>query len=145
MASSSIRSLVVPAIVLAVLVLGVAACGDDGGDGGSEPGDQVTGDELPEVVEVEVSAEGGTTYRFDVTISSPYDRPDKYADAWRVMGPDGEVYGVRELAHPHPNEQPFTRSLDGVEIPGDVDTVSVEARDLVDGWSGQTVEIDLPS
>lgn len=64
------------------------------------------------------------------TISPPYDSPDRYADAFRVLAPDGTVLGVRELLHDHANEQPFTRSLDDVEIPDDVDRVTVEGRDL---------------
>ncbi len=41
-------------------------------------------------------------------------------------------------------EQPFTRSLSGVEIPADVTTVTVEGRDLVNGWGGgtQTVTVE---
>lgn len=100
--------------------------------------------EFPDVVEVDVHQEPDGTYRFDVTINSPYDSPERYADAWRVKSPDGTVYGVRELLHDHAAEQPFTRSLSGVEIPEDVDTVVVEGRDLQYGWGGKTVEVDLP-
>jgi hypothetical protein len=102
-------------------------------------------DGVPRVIDVHAVAGGDGTYRFDVTISSPYDRPEKYADAWRVVGSDGEVYGVRELAHDHAGEQPFTRSLDDVAVPAGVTTVVVEARDLIDGWSGETFEVEFPS
>jgi hypothetical protein len=44
---------------------------------------------FPDVVGVAVTDNGDGTYRFDVTISSPYDSNDQYADAWRVLGPDG--------------------------------------------------------
>ena len=37
-----------------------------------------------------------------------------------VCTPDGKVLGYRKLHHPHENEQPFTRSLSGVEIPDEV-------------------------
>jgi N-acetylmuramoyl-L-alanine amidase len=97
----------------------------------------------PDVIEASVSLVG-TSYTFDVTVSSPYDSPDRYADAWRVVGDDGQVYGVRELTHDHANEQPFTRSLTGVEIPETVGSVTIEGRDLVYGWGGATVEITLP-
>lgn len=97
----------------------------------------------PDVVSAEVS-EGSDTFGFEVTISSPYDSPDRYADAFRVIGDDGQVYGVRELLHDHANEQPFTRSLGGVEIPEGVDTVTIEARDQVYGWGGAAVEVRLP-
>ncbi|MGB8361039.1 MAG: hypothetical protein WCE80_06520, partial [Acidimicrobiia bacterium] len=79
-----------------------------------------------------------------VTMSSPYDTASRYADAWRVVGDDGVVYGVNELTHDHAAEQPFTRSLTGVEIPASVSTVVVEGRDQVYGWGGATVTVTLP-
>lgn len=97
----------------------------------------------PDVIEASVS-QIGSSYTFDVTISSPYDSLDRYADAWRVVGDDGQVHGVRELTHDHANEQPFTRSLSGVEIPDGVETVTIEGRDLIYGWGGATVDLTLP-
>ncbi len=80
---------------------------------------------------------------FDVTVSSPYDTPERYADAWRVVGPNGAVFGVRELTHDHAGEQPFTRSLLDVEIPAEVDVVVVEGRDSINGWGGQSIDVSL--
>lgn len=57
------------------------------------------------------------TYRFDVTIRHPDTGWDHYADGWRVLDMDGNELGMRVLFHPHVDEQPFTRSLDGVKIP----------------------------
>ena len=54
------------------------------------------------------------------------------------------MLGVRELLHDHASEQPFTRSLTGVAIPDGVTTVTVEARDLANGWGGGTVEAPVP-
>ncbi len=101
-------------------------------------------DAFPDVVAATASREGADDLRFDVTVSSPYDSPDRYADAWRVRGPDGSVYGVRELLHDHAGEQPFTRSLDGVEVPEGVEVVTIEARDLANGWGGATVDVRVP-
>ena len=84
------------------------------------------------------------TWRFDVTLSSPYDTPEQYADAWRVMHADGTVYGVRELLHDHADEQPFTRSLSGVEIPDGVTVVELHGRDSENGWSPQRFAFELP-
>jgi N-acetylmuramoyl-L-alanine amidase len=97
----------------------------------------------PDVVDVSVGR-NAASFDFEVTVSSPYDSPNRYADAWRVIGEDGQIYGVRELTHHHANEQPFTRSLEGLDIPGAVDSVTVQARDLVYGWGGRTVEVTLP-
>jgi N-acetylmuramoyl-L-alanine amidase len=100
-------------------------------------------DLYPDVLGVEVTG-GRGVYGFDVTLSSPYDTPQRYADAWRVLGEDGVVYGVRELTHDHATEQPFTRSLVDVEIPGSVESVVVEGRDQVYGWGGETATVTLP-
>ena len=94
---------------------------------------------------LEVRAErSGATWRFEATVSHADEGWEHYADAWRVVGPDGAVYGTRELLHPHVAEQPFTRSLAGVASPDGVSTVTLEARDSVHGWGGRTVEVALP-
>jgi hypothetical protein len=89
------------------------------------------------------AVKSGGTWRFDVTVRHGDTGWDHYADAWRIVGPDGTVYGTRTLYHPHVNEQPFTRSLSGVKIPGNVSTVTVESRDSVHGWGGATVTVTL--
>lgn len=123
------------AAVLFVWLVG-SACGADDTD--DNPGD----DRFPDVIEVVSELDNGL-WTFSVTISSPYDSPERYADAWRVLGPDGTEYGFRLLTHDHANEQPFTRSQSGISIPDDVGTVTVQGRDLVNGWGGGTLDHDL--
>lgn len=98
----------------------------------------------PDVLAAEVRAAGAGTYDFDVTVSSTYDTPQRYADAFRVVGPDGAVFGERILWHDHAAEQPFTRDLPGVKIPAGVKRVVVQARDQRHGWGGMVVEVALP-
>lgn len=98
----------------------------------------------PDVVGVEVTPAGENRFDFDVTLSSPYDSPSRYADAYRVIGPDGETFGLRELLHHHANEQPFTRRLGGVEIPAGIGRVTVQGRDQAHGWGGETRSVSLP-
>src|SRR6056297_348441 len=149
--TETVRRAIVWLVSVAGLAAGVLGCGSSDATEpvvGSAPAaadaDADTGDGLyPDVVGA-TAERNGDTFRFDVTLSSPYDTPERYADAWRVVGPDGTVLGVRELLHDHQNEQPFTRSLSGVEIPDDVDTVTIEGRDRVNGWGGATVEFELP-
>ena len=95
-----------------------------------------------DVLEVEARASGGG-WSFDVTVEHADTGWEHYADAWRVIGPDGVVYGTRTLLHPHVGEQPFTRALSGVSIPEGIDTVTVESHDNVHGWGGATVEVTL--
>lgn len=80
--------------------------------------------------------------RFDVTLSHDDTGWDHYADGWRVELADGTVLGTRVLAHPHVNEQPFTRSsMIDVPIQGD-DGVFVRASCNVTGWADERVSLD---
>lgn len=98
----------------------------------------------PDVVNVSVRAYGENRFDFDVTISSPYDTAERYADAFRVMGTDGKSYGERILFHDHADEQPFTRDLYNVSIPQGVQKVIVQAKDKTYGYGGKTMEVVLP-
>lgn len=91
-----------------------------------------------------VATPGAGGFRFDVTVAHADEGWEHYADAWEVRGPDGAVYGVRALLHPHETEQPFTRSLDGVAVPPGVRTVTIAAHDKVHGWGGATLDVALP-
>jgi hypothetical protein len=99
----------------------------------------------PDVVAVTVRAAGPGRFDFDVTVSSPYDTPRRYADALRVTGKDAAVYGERKLLHDHADEQPFTRDLHGVVVPAGVRVVVVQARDSRFGYGGKTAEVVLPA
>jgi len=98
--------------------------------------------------EVEVVAAklggGPGSYRFSVTLRHADTGWDHYADRWQVLGPGGKVLGTRVLAHPHVNEQPFTRSLSGVKIPAGVKRVQVRAHDKVHGDGKKLFPVDLP-
>jgi hypothetical protein len=97
-----------------------------------------------DVIEVNVQRIADDIYNFDVTVRHTDDGWKHYADKWNVMAPDGTVLGTRILAHPHVDEQPFTRSLAGVKIPEDIDAVTVRAHDLVHGYGGKTVKVAVP-
>jgi hypothetical protein len=98
----------------------------------------------PDVVSARVQQRAPDIFDFDVTVSSPYDSPQRYADAFRVMGKDGVVFGERKLLHDHAHEQPFTRDLYGVRIPAGIRVVDIQARDQKYGYGGKTVEVVLP-
>ena len=122
------------------LVVIVAGCGD-----------------ADDVAETIVPAEGcanvvdavversGDRFVVTATVQSADTGWDRYADAWEIRTMDGDVLGTRVLAHPHVDEQPFTRSLTDVEIPGDVTTVEVAARDSVVGFCGTTATVAVPA
>ena len=94
------------------------------------------------------AADGSWT--FHVTVRHPDTGWEDYADGWDVLTPDGVVLKpdpdspfTRLLVHPHVDEQPFTRSQSGIVIPPGVDKVRVRAHDLLDGFGGREVLVDL--
>ncbi|MCT7375630.1 hypothetical protein [Chelativorans salis] len=97
-----------------------------------------------DVEAVDVSREADGTYRFDVTVAHADEGWDHYADRWEVLSEDGTVLATRVLAHPHVDEQPFTRSLGGITVPAGVTHVVVRARDSVHGHGGNEVRLALP-
>lgn len=98
----------------------------------------------PDVVAVRVRASAPGRFDFDVTVSSPYETSNRYADAFRVSSKGGAVFGERRLLHDHADEQPFTRDLRGVIVPAGVHEVVVQARDSTFGYGGASVEVSLP-
>lgn len=96
-----------------------------------------------------VLADDGS-WTFHVTVLHPDIGWEDYADGWDVITPGGTVLKpdpsspfTRLLLHPHENEQPFTRSQSGIVIPPDVTQVRVRAHDLVDGFGGKEVQVNL--
>jgi hypothetical protein len=79
------------------------------------------------------------TYTVSATVRHNDTGWDSYADAFEVKGNDIQN-GLRVLAHPHENEQPFTRSQSGVVAAG---LVWVEAKDNVEGLGGSKIYLDL--
>ncbi len=142
------------ATALAVTLISLGACGTDeadtsGGDStsrsssASEESGSTADADFPDVLSAELSDEGGS-YSLAVTMSSEYDSPERYADGWRVLDPEGNELGTMELGHDHASEQPFTRSQSDLEIPDGVETVTIEGHDLQNGYGGATVDVDVP-
>lgn len=81
--------------------------------------------------------------KFSVTVSHADEGWEHYANGWQIFTPDGQQLGVRILAHPHVNEQPFTRSIRNIKIPPSVDSVYFKAQDSVHGESDKKYVIKL--
>ncbi len=97
-----------------------------------------------DVIAARIVPRGDGSYRIDATVQSGDNGWDKYADAWEVRTPEGDVLGVRLLAHPHETEQPFTRSLSPVEIDPSIEEVVLVARDSVNGFCGEPLRLVVP-
>ena len=80
------------------------------------------------------------TYTVSATVRHDDTGWDDYADAFEVMGEQVEN-GLRELLHPHVEEQPFTRTQTGVEASGEV---WLEAKTNTLGSGGSKIYVDLP-
>jgi hypothetical protein len=96
-----------------------------------------------DVVAARATREASGTWRFEVTVRHADDGWKHFADRWEVVTPDGKVLATRVLMHPHETEQPFTRSMGGVEIPASIDNVVVRARDSLHGYGGAEVIVTL--
>ncbi len=77
-----------------------------------------------------------------VTLSHPDTGWNHYADGWEVRAQDGQALGLRVLAHPHVDEQPFTRSL-LLDVPDGVEALLIRARCGRDGWGDQVFVLPL--
>ena len=137
----------------AVALVGTGGCGaDDSGPPGSVSPATSTSDrgadarqDYPDVEAVEATLAEDGSLTLAVTLSSPYDTPERYADGWRILTPDGTEVATHTLGHDHANEQPFTRTQSGVEVPDGVTELVVEGRDLANGYGGETVTVQVPS
>lgn len=97
-----------------------------------------------DVVRVEASRTAPGVYSFRVTLRHDDAGWDHFADRWEVRDADGVVLATRVLAHPHVDEQPFTRGLSGVSIPHGLSQVTIVGHDSVHGHGGMEMTVDLP-
>lgn len=97
-----------------------------------------------DVIGYKVAPGAQGTFKFDVTVVHADAGWSHYADKWEVVGPNGVVYATRVLGHPHDDEQPFMRSLDGIKIPDDIKQITIRAHDLQHAYGGNEMIVDLP-
>lgn len=103
-----------------------------------------------DVLFVLAKQESENTWNFTVTVEHPDTGWEDYADGWDVVLPDGSVVRpdpdspfTRLLLHPHETEQPFKRSQGGIIIAPGTNQVLVRAHDIVDGFGGKEISLDL--
>lgn len=97
-----------------------------------------------DVIKVDVKKNKKGSFGFSVTVFHEDTGWDHYANKWDILGEKDVVYGTRILHHPHVGEQPFTRSLSGIEIPAKVKSVTIRAHDSVHGYGGKVITVELP-
>lgn len=136
-----------PAILLLFFGSAAAVLGQgQSADGEEDRGTAEYNDDLKyaQVRKVRVVKTAEETYTFYVTVLHNDQGWDHYADLWQVADTEtGEVLGERVLAHPHDNEQPFTRSQRGIVIPEGTESVTVRAKCTQHGYEGKQVVVYL--
>lgn len=95
-----------------------------------------------EIVDATAQERAGT-WTVSVTLRHGDTGWDDYADGWRIVTESGRVLGTRTLHHPHVEEQPFTRSLSGVDLPK-AEPLFIESSTSVTGWGGVRAPLSLP-
>ena len=99
--------------------------------------------EFAQVNYVSAYQKSNNQWCFSVTIEHNDQSWEHYADGWEVVDLQGNILANRVLAHPHDNEQPFTRSLCGIEIPQGINKLIVRAKCNQHGFEGKSVIVDL--
>jgi len=96
----------------------------------------------PRVLDAEAE-KSGMGWRIEVTVEHKDTGWDDYANAWEVLDENGNQLALRELMHPHVNEQPFTRSLPLVMVPDGTRRVWIVAHASGDGAKSEAYALDL--
>lgn len=82
------------------------------------------------VTQVDVK-EQNQSYWFEVTVKSPDEGCEQYADWWEIIDETGELLYRRILTHSHVNEQPFTRSGGPLKVsPGKIMIIRAHMNNL---------------
>jgi len=96
-----------------------------------------------QVKDVLATQESSGSWCFGTSVRHNDQGWEHYADGWEVMDLEGNRLGYRQLAHPHVNEQPFTRSQCNIEIPSKITKVIVRAKCNKHGFGGKSFLVDL--
>lgn len=106
------------------------------------PGQFVSAGEA-DVLAAKVRCNDESICRFSVTVRHADAGWEDYANRWEILDTSGNVIGVRELAHPHEHEQPFTRSLGNVPVPVGISEVIIRARDSLHQYGGRELVVKV--
>ena len=103
-----------------------------------------------DVTNVFAREEQDGTWTFHVSVKHPDTGFRDFADGWDLVTSNGAVIKAdptqrftKILRRPHVKEQPFTRTVKGLELPKDVVKLTVRAHDSVGGFGGREVQINL--
>ncbi|MRI32490.1 hypothetical protein EOPP23_05755 [Endozoicomonas sp. OPT23] len=99
--------------------------------------------DFAQVAGVTATQQSSDRWCFSVSVRHNDESWSHYADGWEVIDLEGNQLGYRKLAHPHDNEQPFTRSQCNINIPSSTSKVAVRAKCNKHGFGGKAKILDL--
>jgi hypothetical protein len=108
-----------------------------------DPNEYSTDLNFAQVTHVNASQSADGSWCFDTSVRHNDKGWDHYADGWEVIDLEGNQLGFRLLAHPHDNEQPFTRTQCAIQIPETTTQIAVRAKCNSHGFGGKPVVVDL--
>jgi hypothetical protein len=108
-----------------------------------DPNKYSTDLDFAQVTHVKANQTADSSWCFDTSVRHHDQGWEHYADGWEVIDLEGNQLGYRLLAHPHDNEQPFTRSQCGIQIPKTITQVAVRAKCNQHDFGGKPMVIDL--
>lgn len=109
-----------------------------------DPGECISHIDYAQVVDAEIRR-SGSSWTVSATVRHADSGEDHYADLFVAVDPRTmRVLGERVLWHPHVHEQPFTRTMTGLDIPDGVDQVLIVARCNVHGFGGCGTALSVP-
>ena len=99
--------------------------------------------DFAQVTQVKATQKSNGSWCFDTSVQHNDQGWEHYADGWEVIDLEGNQLGYRHLAHPHDNEQPFTRRQCDIKIPSAMSKVIVRAKCNEHGYGGKPVIVEL--
>lgn len=96
-----------------------------------------------DVVDARIDCTADRVCDFHVTVEHVDEGVHHYAIVWQALDDQQRLVAQRFLTHPHVNEQPFTRSTTGVQIPPEVEWVTLRALDSRHGFLGRQMRVRL--
>ena len=99
--------------------------------------------DFAQVVNVIATQESNGNWCFGTSVQHNDQGWEHFANGWEVTDLKGNQLGYRKLAHPHVNEQPFTRSQCGIKVPSETTKVIVRAKCNKHGFGGKPFIVHL--
>ena len=99
--------------------------------------------DFAQVSYVSVSQQYDGSWCFNTSVRHNDEGWEHYADGWDILDTNGNQLWERPLAHPHVNEQPFTRRLCDIQIPPEITKLVVRAKCNKHSYGDKTITVDL--